>query len=160
MSGRTVAQLAEIARRKGWGHPSWSNEALASIVIEQELEDARADEPYATARESAAAPAPAVSRAELDSMLHAIADGVGAAISRERTTVRQLEKRVRELEAKPELKFAGVWRAGKQYVAGDVVSDRGSAWVAKTANEGQRPGDTRLWTLVVKRGRDGKDAAK
>jgi hypothetical protein len=60
----------------------------------------------------------------------------------------------------PFLKYQGVFQDGKAYDAGDVVTWAGSTWHCKTATS-TKPGDTAAdWTLIVKRGRDGKDAAE
>ncbi len=73
--------------------------------------------------------------------------------------IRELYQRIEELERRPFLNEAGVWEAGKAYGVGMVVSDHGSAWVCK-APTWKRPGDSSDWRLLVKKGRDGKDAAK
>ena len=51
----------------------------------------------------------------------------------------------------------GVHRPGGQYVKGDCVTHGGSYWVAKKETA-ETPGKSEDWRLVVKRGRDGKDA--
>ena len=73
--------------------------------------------------------------------------------------VRTLHSRVEELERRPTLRDAGVWSAEKTpYGLDAIVTDRGSAWIAKRATC-QRPGeDNDDWRLMVKRGRDGRDA--
>ncbi len=73
--------------------------------------------------------------------------------------VRELRERIVALEQQPFLREAGVWEPGKAYGTGQVVSDHGSAWVAKQATC-QRPGESDHWRLLVKRGRDGKGAAR
>ncbi len=73
--------------------------------------------------------------------------------------IRELYQRIEELERRPFLNEAGVWEQGKAYGAGMVVSDHGSAWVCK-APTCQRPGESDQWRLLVKRGRDGKDAKR
>lgn len=58
----------------------------------------------------------------------------------------------------PFMKGCGTYQYGRTYDAGDVVSWAGSAWQAKEITA-LRPDDgSKVWTLVVKRGRDGKDA--
>ena len=52
---------------------------------------------------------------------------------------------------------ADVHRSGQSYEAGDVVTHSGSYWVAR-AGTSATPGASPDWRLVVKRGRDGKDA--
>ncbi len=58
------------------------------------------------------------------------------------------------------LKYAGTWQRAGDYQRGAVVTDQGSAWVALKASAGERPGDVpAAWQLLVKAGRDGRDAA-
>jgi hypothetical protein len=72
--------------------------------------------------------------------------------------VRELHARIEELEQQT-LRDAGVWEANKVYGTGMVVSDHGSAWVCK-APTCRRPGESGDWRLLVKKGRDGKGAAR
>ena len=61
----------------------------------------------------------------------------------------------------PSLIGRGVWQIDAGYDTGDVVSHAGSAWTAKRANEGRKPGTPEAvddWTLTVKRGKDGISA--
>lgn len=69
----------------------------------------------------------------------------------------EINKRIAELEARPTMKYVGVWRPEKTYVVGNVVTDDGSLWHAERSSIGMRPGDgSDNWTLCVKRGRDAK----
>ena len=43
----------------------------------------------------------------------------------------------------------GVWRADALYRSGDLVSDRGSAWIARQTTS-QRPGESSHWRLAAK----------
>jgi hypothetical protein len=52
---------------------------------------------------------------------------------------------------------AGIHKTGEQYEKGDAVTRGGSYWVANV-NTKATPGESPDWRLVVKRGRDGKDA--
>jgi hypothetical protein len=52
---------------------------------------------------------------------------------------------------------AGIHKTGEQYDKGDAVTRGGSYWVANV-NTKATPGESPDWRLVVKRGRDGKDA--
>ena len=55
------------------------------------------------------------------------------------------------------LTYQGVFQDGKSYDPGDVVTWGGSAWHANEPTV-SKPGESaKAWTLVVKRGRDGKD---
>lgn len=57
----------------------------------------------------------------------------------------------------PYMRQQGVYVEGKSYVRGDVVTWAGSQWHCE-ADTATKPGDgAKNWTLVVKRGRDGKD---
>lgn len=55
------------------------------------------------------------------------------------------------------LSFEGVYQDGKSYDVGNLVTWGGSSWHANEATT-SKPGDgSKSWTLMVKRGRDGKD---
>jgi hypothetical protein len=57
----------------------------------------------------------------------------------------------------PGLVFMGVYQDGKAYDIGHVTTWAGSTWHCNEATT-QKPGDgSKAWTLMVKRGRDGKD---
>lgn len=57
----------------------------------------------------------------------------------------------------PGLQYCGVYVDGRTYERGDLVTYGGSAWHCNEATTA-RPGDgAKGWTLMVKRGRDGKD---
>ena len=71
-----------------------------------------------------------------------------------------LRDRIRSLEARPPLKYCGVWVAGKTYPENSLVTKGGSLWIAKQTTAafpggGAEPGS---WQLCVRRGNDGKDA--
>jgi hypothetical protein len=70
-----------------------------------------------------------------------------------------LRQRIKELEARPTLRYLGVWDSKKGYGAGVAVTFDGSVWIAKDiASPGSRPGDSGSpWQLAVKRGVNGKD---
>lgn len=58
----------------------------------------------------------------------------------------------------PGLAFQGVFDATKSYDLGDLATFDGSTWHCNRPTT-RRPGDgSGDWTLMVKRGRDGKDA--
>jgi hypothetical protein len=59
-------------------------------------------------------------------------------------------------DGKPGLEFVGVFRDGKTYEKGHVVTWGGSSWHCNEATE-SKPGDgSKVWTLMVKHGRDAK----
>lgn len=60
-------------------------------------------------------------------------------------------------DGKPGLAYVGVYQDGKAYEPGECATWAGSLWHCNEATR-SRPGDgAAAWTLVVKRGRDGKD---
>lgn len=61
-------------------------------------------------------------------------------------------------DGKAGMTYQGVYQDGKAYDVGDVTTWAGSTWHANEATD-TKPGDgSKAWTLMVKRGRDGKDA--
>jgi hypothetical protein len=57
----------------------------------------------------------------------------------------------------PGLSFEGVYQDGKSYDLGHLVTYGGSSWHCNEPTT-TKPGDgSKAWTLMVKRGRDGKD---
>ena len=57
---------------------------------------------------------------------------------------------------RPGLRYLGVYETGKAYDTGDMVTFAGGAWHCNAATD-TRPGDgSTVWTLMVKRGRDGR----
>jgi hypothetical protein len=60
-------------------------------------------------------------------------------------------------DGKAGLTYQGVYQDGKAYELGDVTTWAGSTWHCNEPTE-TKPGDgSKAWTLMVKRGRDGKD---
>jgi hypothetical protein len=61
------------------------------------------------------------------------------------------------VDGKAGLTYQGVYQDGKAYELGDVTTWAGSTWHCNEPTE-TKPGDgSKAWTLMVKRGRDGKD---
>jgi hypothetical protein len=67
---------------------------------------------------------------------------------------------IREFPFKlPVMIYAGVFKEGKEYAVGDTVTWAGSLWHCDVPTE-DKPGETsKHWTLIAKRGRDGKDGS-
>ena len=84
----------------------------------------------------------------------AIIDALGEVI----TANNRLVERVAHLEARPELKYSGVWRRHQVYGSGTFITDGGCVWHATRATVGERPGSCDAWQLAVKAGRNGRDA--
>ena len=54
--------------------------------------------------------------------------------------------------------YKDIYDAATTYTQGDLVTDDGSLWLCKAAATTDRPGRSSAWRLIVKRGKDGKDA--
>jgi len=69
-----------------------------------------------------------------------------------------LERRIADLEARPTLRYLGVYAdSHHDYREGDVVTWSGSMWVARRSGPLATPGsDPGAWTLAVKRGKDAR----
>lgn len=62
------------------------------------------------------------------------------------------------LDGKPGLEYCGVYVDGRSYDRGELVTYAGSTWHCNEPTT-TKPGDgSKAWVLMVKRGRDGKDA--
>ena len=61
-----------------------------------------------------------------------------------------LRDRIAALEARPELKWAGIWTPGEHKPC-TLTTRQGSLWLA-TATTTQTPGQGPDWKLIVKRG--------
>ncbi|MGL5785165.1 MAG: hypothetical protein ACRCYZ_06930 [Alphaproteobacteria bacterium] len=61
----------------------------------------------------------------------------------------------------PAMVHRGVWQGAEfgEYEQGDVVTWNGSQWHCNSRKTAAKPGDSADWRLVVKAGRDGRDAA-
>jgi BMFP domain-containing protein YqiC len=71
-----------------------------------------------------------------------------------KTRITALEKRIAELEARPSMKYYGVWEP-KNYAPGAFVTANGSVWHCRTpAGPNDAPNASHCWQLAVKRGRD------
>jgi hypothetical protein len=54
------------------------------------------------------------------------------------------------------LSFEGSYQDGKSYELGHVVFYAGASWHCNEPTS-TKPGDSKAWSMLVKRGRDGKD---
>jgi hypothetical protein len=61
-----------------------------------------------------------------------------------------LEARIKMLEAKPQLRYCGVWHIGGNYALGSFVTHDGGLWIATCDTQAQPPGPH--WQLCVKSG--------
>jgi hypothetical protein len=68
-----------------------------------------------------------------------------------------LEKRIAQLEARPVVKDAGVWRTGTLYRAGEIVSHGGSGWIcSETHSAGGPEPNHKFFRLFVTASRDAR----
>jgi hypothetical protein len=79
-----------------------------------------------------------------------------------REAVAPLQRRIAELETKQAkidgFRYIGTWADGARYEPGNFTTHDGSLWHCNRETT-SRPGrDVGAWTLVCKRGADGKDA--
>ncbi len=70
-----------------------------------------------------------------------------------------LKRRIEALEAgQKDFRYVGVWAHGT-YHRGNFVTHGGSLWHCNCDTDRMPGKDAQAWTLCVKRGADGKDAA-
>lgn len=60
----------------------------------------------------------------------------------------------------PILVYKGVYLEGQDYLPGNTATWAGSLWHCNTATREKPPGPNGEWTLIVKRGRDGREVAR
>jgi len=83
-----------------------------------------------------------------------VVDAVAPAVTR----LEAMERRLQELECRG-LKYAGIWQRASDYERGSVITHAGSAFVAiRKTQSTDKPGESDAWQMMVKAGKDGKDA--
>lgn len=111
----------------------------------EEMEAALAN---ATVTSLARAPAPS----GRDALIVNIMKGLAPFIHDLEKQITALQKRVQELEQRPELKYLGTFRDdGRKYSAGSAVTCDGGIWIALKATT-ERPNHSADWQLAVKSG--------
>ena len=92
---------------------------------------------------------------DIDAMVSAIAGAIKGAIEGPRVhgRIAELEQRIKALEQRPLLKYAGVWRSGNSYAEGQLTTHQGGLWLSTdpTTSTPGTPGSG--WRLIVKQGR-------
>jgi hypothetical protein len=89
-----------------------------------------------------------------------LAEALGAWVAQKiADAVNPLLARLAEVEKRTKaFRHIGIWRDGMQCEAGNFITHDGSVWHCNF-DTASRPGkDVGAWTLVCKRGQDGKDA--
>ena len=87
-------------------------------------------------------------------LLASVKDYFARGIAPAAARIEALERRVAELEARPQaLAYGGTWSAGQESKKGLFYTDRGQVWFAQETTR-DRPGETNAWTLAVRRGQD------
>lgn len=99
-------------------------------------------------------------RRELEALLTAILPPIKKFVADE---LRQRDEKIDALEKslKATIKHRGTYDPSHEYSPGDCVTHDGSLWKCVQATAA-RPGDSQSagWLLIVKRGRDGRDARR
>ena len=87
--------------------------------------------------------------AQTPSFEEQVADVVVEAI---KMAVKPLQARIAALEARPELKYAGVFEQGAAYREGVLVTRSGSLWMCLRETRAAHGSDPEKWRLIVKSG--------
>lgn len=69
-----------------------------------------------------------------------------------------LERGLTDIRRQPTLEYTGTWQEGTTYERGQMVTHQGSVWYCKRPAATRPNEDPERWQLMVKRGRDGRDA--
>jgi hypothetical protein len=88
----------------------------------------------------------------LDALATVTVDIIKQALEPMKARNAQLEQRIKELEARPLLKYLGVWRDDATYTEGQLVTHAGGLWLATTDTTGTPSTPASGWRLIVKRG--------
>jgi polyhydroxyalkanoate synthesis regulator phasin len=88
-------------------------------------------------------------------------DDIHDRIDRLERRLDDMRERVRQIQTRPQLRFAGQFRDhdGKVFEPGDLVSSGGSLWACMKDTSTRPSMDNEFWQLAVRKGRDGKNAA-
>jgi hypothetical protein len=137
---------------EGFGGPK--DAAAARARRAQALAPVPPEPPAVT--KQAAAPAPYVTRAAMMKAFERYSKGTAPVLldifTKQKTQIDALGARLASLEAKPHVKFCGVWKAGGTYEPGDAATHQGGLWICKVATPGEPSKDFVGWQLAVKRG--------
>jgi len=119
----------------------------------------------------APAPAPVQTKAAMplphyllpEPLADAIIDVIKRAVVPVRDRVATLETELAavktDLEMRPPLRATGkAWAPHQRFLIGDLTTHDGSLWLCMAAHTASAPFAHEHWRLVVKRGRDGRDA--
>ena len=99
----------------------------------------------------------------LKGLVAVVKDRLSTATTPMASRLAALESRIAELESRKAMSYKGVYETDRTYEAGDAITDGGCVWVAKertTIRPSYTPESAAVWTLAVKRGRDGRDARR
>ena len=70
----------------------------------------------------------------------------------QKATIVALEQRIKELEGRPLLKYAGAWKSDATYAEGRLTTHGGGLWLAMNATDRQPGTEASGWRLIVKKG--------
>jgi hypothetical protein len=111
-----------------------------------------------TKLETAAKRKPSRNKKMTQSDMETLAAAVGNCLGQE---LKPILERIEKLEAQSlGVKWAGVWSAGTRYHEGELITDRGSLWLAVEKSNGERPGDNAAFRLIVKNGSHGDNGTR
>ena len=91
-------------------------------------------------------------KSDLEPIAAAIVTGIKAATDPLTAHVRSIEQRLAALEAKPSVKYCGVWKPGGAYAPGDAATHKGALWICKAATTGEPSKDFVGWQLALRKG--------
>jgi len=100
---------------------------------------------------------------EIEAMIGAVVPPIREYVVKAMTPIADrlatLQQKIKELEERPTISYEKTFSVDKVYKPGNLTTHQGSLWHANVETRGVTPGDGNVaWTLIVKRGRDGKDA--
>jgi hypothetical protein len=82
-----------------------------------------------------------------------VVKAITLALEQPKATIAALELRIKELESRPMVKYAGVWRHGEAYAEGHLTTHAGGLWLAIHSTNLQPGTEASGWRLIVKRGK-------
>ena len=95
---------------------------------------------------------------EIEALMAAMAPPIRDFVEK---AMRPLVDRLQELEARPAITYEKTFTADRTYKPGNLVTHQGSLWHANIETRGIVPGEGNIaFSLVAKRGKDGKDATR
>jgi hypothetical protein len=100
----------------------------------------------------------------VDKVVDIVYEAVGKGFTAHKEKIADLSARVQQLEAQlarsekavSNVRWSGVFHESASYHEGELTTDRGALWLARTATS-ERPGSSSAWVLICKSGSHGRD---